>query len=183
MRYFEKPRRFNGYVKKFIGKKERLKQGKESVRKKACIVTVYAPVSKSIMEHLPQKAKAFFAKSEDNDQEDIIAHKMEVDWQMICMVKFFGASTYNKLAKPQLEKGGTNEEQVRFKVKKFFLVEEIPMMEIELRMWHDEKTWAWGGQVYGDEELTIEVKPLQPELPLEGEGDDGGEDDEGEDGK
>lgn len=189
LKYFEKTRRFDAIVRKFEGKMIKVKQGKESARKRAIIVTADIPITKAMKENLPARVVSFLGQGEKLPGE-IAYNKMECDWDMTCVLKVFSRGNHGGKT-PDVEKGIDNDDRVNFKLKKFFFIEEVEYMQVRVLMMKDDKTWAWGGRIFGDGEVTMEVKPLQAEMDFDeaetmqpathGKDDDADEDEE--DGK
>lgn len=163
MKYFNTKRRFSAIVRKFEGKMVKVKQARESVRKPMCIVTLDVLITKAMKDNFPPRVLSFLGQGE-KIEGDPHFNKLEVDWNMLGLFKLYGRSTHSDNAKPQLEKGHDNDD-AKMQIKKFFVVEEDEFMQIKLILNKCDKTWEWGGRVFGDGEVVIEAKPLQSNLP------------------
>ncbi len=166
MKYFAERRRFNVKVQSFTGKVIKVQQKKETARKRAVVLVCDVPITKEMLENMPPKIRTFLGAG-PGDNEGTSFNSMDINFTLPVNCRIF---TYNNFAPSgvaRISKGFDTDDQVMAAVKKVFYVEDEPFLKLTLILMLDAELWAWGSEIFGGGECTIELQPHQGEIDFE----------------
>lgn len=176
---FKRSAKWSAMTRKFLGTKVKLKGS--TAMQQMCVVTVDIPITKHILESLETKYQAWVATEEADNSDKAKSRSCQHEMKFFCIFKVFKKSGYNthkKDSDADINKGGPGD-NAWLVLEKIHFVDEEPFMRGKIYFKKDQNTWDWGGRLMDDNEIMVESKPQQPDLPLAGEP-EGDDDDDGD---
>jgi hypothetical protein len=167
MDFLEKKRRYDAVVVDFKGKLQKVKQGEDSARKLIIQIRVEILITANIRNSLDERILPLLDLIENAGESDLALNSIDCVEELSCIIRIFSKANYSKSSKPVIEKGNSDEGEVRVRLTGIKSREGKPLLILVFTIPFDEKLWAWGGRVIGDGDIVIETVPFQPKLPFD----------------
>lgn len=145
------------------------KLGKDQAKQKFIDLEFEVRLSAALRGRLGRKLQPLVTKAEAAAEDGEVISKVDYSEASSAILKIFGHDNFKDNARPSITVGPSP--QVNAKVTGIIFRDGEPLVMLRCSFLYAEEVLAWVGKHFGEAErdVCIEVAPLQPELPLEGE--------------
>lgn len=164
MKFFSKVQTFPVMIAGFLGKNIPAGPGN---KKPGVVIKARVPLTKEQLREMPPIVQTILSVGAEKIQEALMLGKCAGDFSTRISLRIFQPGSSEML----IERGFAHGNPMVLKVKNFYHIGDLPIMEIELTGRFDHDTWTWGGATIAQPDWLFEVQPFEGELFPEEEAD------------